>query len=428
MNIRIYPFALMSLLACSAFAQTATPPMATFPVSTAPSNGDQNPYGVAFVPDGIPVNGIQGVTAICSPGDILISNFNNATNNTTTPPTGNLQGLGTTITRIQSTGITSTFFQTPASMAALPGHPGQGLTNALAVLPNGMVIAGSLPTTDGTFATVGAGSLLFIRRDGVLSQTITYQPAGTSGQVISSTAQGFVTSAFFPGYPNIIDGPWSMSVSSSSNEAFVFVSNVLAGSVVRFHLSFDSDGDGVAFDAPPVTVVSGLNHQNDANLFLTGPSGLFYDGTFSATQDTLFIANSKDDAIYQLQGATWNGGPTQPQLLTVDFTHLSGPLGLAMSPTGNIYVANSDGNPLSGGPTLTSAISIYNLQGQFQGWFSVDPNFGGAFGIAFYTTPTFTLLRPTGNKNVPYATTTVTRFGAVNDNKVVFNLWNLYFN
>jgi hypothetical protein len=399
--------------------------MALFPASTAPTNGDQNPYGVAFVPDNIPVTGTQGVTTICNPGDMLISNFNNAQN---AAGTGNLQGLGTTITRIQSTGITSTFFQTPAAMAQLPGHPGQGLTNALVVLQNGMVIAGSLPTTDGTFATVGAGSILFIRRDGTLSQTIMYQPNGVAGQVVNKTSSGYVNSAFF-GITNIIDGPWSMAVSDGGADAFLFVSNVLNGTVVRYHLAFDSDGDGVVFDAPPVTIVNNLNHQNDATLFLTGPSGLYYDGTFSSTQDTLFIANSKDDAVYFLNGAAWNNGPTLPQLLTVDFTHLSGPLGVAMAPNGNIYVANSDGNPIGGGPTLPSAISIYNLQGQFQGWFSVDPNFGGAFGIAFHADLTFT--RPSAALNqtrgVP-STTIAARFGAVDDNKVVFNLWNLYFN
>src|SRR6516165_1163462 len=59
-------------------------------VSTVASNGDQNPYGVAFVPDGFP-SGKK-----LSPGDILVSNFNNAG----TSPTGNIQGTGTTITRV----------------------------------------------------------------------------------------------------------------------------------------------------------------------------------------------------------------------------------------------------------------------------------------------------------------------------------------
>ncbi|HMB03140.1 MAG TPA: hypothetical protein VKP69_05285, partial [Isosphaeraceae bacterium] len=40
------------------------------PVSTVPTNGDTNPYGVAFVPNGFPSGGKL------NPGDILVSNFN----------------------------------------------------------------------------------------------------------------------------------------------------------------------------------------------------------------------------------------------------------------------------------------------------------------------------------------------------------------
>jgi hypothetical protein len=430
MKLRIYLFASLSLFTISAFAQPApsaaaavVPPQVLFPVSTAPSNGDVNPYGVAFIPPQIPVNGSQGLTTVCNPGDILISNFNNAQN---AQGTGNLQGLGTTITRIQSNGLTSTFFQTPASMTQMAGHPGQGFTNALVALQNGMVIVGSLPTTDGTFATVGPGSLLFIRRDGTLSNQISYQPTA-GGQVLAQTTLGFVTSSFFANAPNAIDGPWSMAVNDQGNSIQLFISNVLAGTVVRFHIAFDSDGNGVNFDQPPVTIVSGLNHENDARLFLTGPSGLYYDPLPSSpTLDTLFIASSKDNAVYMLQGAGWNEGPSAPQLLVVDFTHLSGPLGVALAPNGNLYVANSDGNPTPGvGPQIPSAIVIYNMQGQYQGEFSVDPNAGGAFGVAFQTLGTVNRSARNGSIEI---TAPVARFGAVNDNQVLFNLWTLYFN
>jgi hypothetical protein len=42
--------------------------------STVPKNGDLNPYGVAFVPVGFPAGGI------ISPGDVLVSNFNDINN------------------------------------------------------------------------------------------------------------------------------------------------------------------------------------------------------------------------------------------------------------------------------------------------------------------------------------------------------------
>ena len=55
-------------------------------VSTVPANGDQNPYGVVFIPDDFPIG-----AGPLKHGDILVSNFNNFKN---------LQGTGTTIVRI----------------------------------------------------------------------------------------------------------------------------------------------------------------------------------------------------------------------------------------------------------------------------------------------------------------------------------------
>jgi hypothetical protein len=65
-------------------------------VSTVPANGDVNPYGVAFVPDGFPKSGSLEA------GDILVSNFNNRANQ---------QGTGTTIVNVASTDEVSIFFR-----------------------------------------------------------------------------------------------------------------------------------------------------------------------------------------------------------------------------------------------------------------------------------------------------------------------------
>jgi len=421
----------ISALACCirvAGAQTPSattpipPPQVLFPVGTAPSNGDQNPYGIAFVPFQVPVGGTSGLNTNFNPGDILISNFNNGQN---AQGTGNLQGLGTTITRIQSTGLTSTFYQTTTAMAQSTGQPGVGLTNALVCLQNGMVIVGSLPTTDGTFATASAGSLLFIRRDGALSTSIIYQPSATGG-VLRQTSLGFVNNAFFLN-ANVINGPWSLAVNDLGNSAQLFLSNVLTGTVVRFHVTFDSDGNGVVFDETPIYLTTGLNHENDANGFLLGPSGLAYDPLPSSpTQDTLFIASSKDNAVYMIQGAGWNQGPTAPQLLVLDTAHLRGPLGVALAPNGNLYVANSDGNNADQNvPSKNpSEIELYDsVAGTYLGQFSVDPNNGGAFAVAFQSLTSIT--RPGRRANT---VTPVARFAAVNDNQVVLNLWTLFFN
>ena len=114
--------------------------------STIPTNGDLNPYGVAFVPRGFP-----GTTITA--GDVLVSNFNNSLN---------LQGEGTTIVQLNpqgplapppppggNAGNAVTFFT-----SSLPG-----LSTALGVLRAGFVLVGNVPTTDGSFGTIGQGRI-----------------------------------------------------------------------------------------------------------------------------------------------------------------------------------------------------------------------------------------------------------------------------
>ncbi|MBV8399628.1 MAG: hypothetical protein JOZ17_12930, partial [Acetobacteraceae bacterium] len=95
--------------------------------STVPKNGDVNPYGVAIVPR---------TMGRLHTGHILVSNFNNQTNQ---------QGTGTTIVDVARNGSVSLFAQIdPAHLpGACPG--GVGLTTALVVLKAGWVIVGSLP-------------------------------------------------------------------------------------------------------------------------------------------------------------------------------------------------------------------------------------------------------------------------------------------
>src|SRR5438874_13649358 len=69
---------------------------------TVPPNGDLNPYGVAFVPQGF-----QSGTGPLHPGQVLVSNLNNHMN---------LHGTGTTIVRLR-VGQPFVFF-------AGPPHPG----------------------------------------------------------------------------------------------------------------------------------------------------------------------------------------------------------------------------------------------------------------------------------------------------------------
>jgi hypothetical protein len=112
---------------------TALLPPSFVTSSTVPANGDLNPYGVVFVPEGFPRFGTIAA------GDLLVSNFNNAQS------AGNLQGKGTTIVKIVPHDNPVRFFQGPTRL---------GLSTALGVLGAGFVLVGNLPTRDGTSATV----------------------------------------------------------------------------------------------------------------------------------------------------------------------------------------------------------------------------------------------------------------------------------
>src|ERR1700694_4991135 len=146
--------------------------------STVPSNGDLNPYGVAFVPVGFPAGGPIAA------GDVLIANFNSS---------ANIQGTGTTITQFTPTGAIAS----PGNAAIFFESALPGLSTALGVLKGGFVLVGNVPTTDGTAATVGQGALQVIDRHGIVVQT-------------------WID-------PKLLDGPWDLTVADHGTWAQIFV-------------------------------------------------------------------------------------------------------------------------------------------------------------------------------------------------------------
>jgi hypothetical protein len=286
------------LAACSALAvapQQATAHDAFIPklvnTSTIPSNGDLNPYGVAFVPEGFPAGGsIAG-------GDVLVSNFNAVTNN--------FQGTGTTIVQfnpsgdIASPGTATTFFTSP-----LPG-----LSTALGALRGGFVIVGNVPTTDGTAVTVGQGALQVLDRHGYIVATWTD--------------------------PVLLDGPWDLTVDDHGAWARIFVSNVLNGTVARFDVAV---GATVLTVTKKTLVASGYTHMPNVAAVVLGPTGLAFD----ASSDTLYVASTADNAIYAVAHAGHTSGASGPGRIVFADTHLRGPLALRFAPNGHLLTANGD--------------------------------------------------------------------------------------
>jgi hypothetical protein len=297
--------------------------------STIPANGDLNPYGVAFVPDGFP----KGTNV--APGDVLVANFN---------ASSNTQGTGTTIVSITPDGTQNLFFQ----------GTGLGLTTALNALKKGFVIVGNVPNSGGN---AQQGSLIVLDKDG--------------NQVSGSPLVD----------PTFLDGPWDSTVIDNGNSAIVFVSCVLSGTVSRLELVFT--GSAVSIKSK-VTIASGYMFGPNAAAFVVGPTGLAYD----PKNDVLYVASTEDNEIFAVPDATKatksNGTGT---VIFNDQTHLHGPLGLVLAPNGDLISSQGDAINPSSDPAQVSEIVEFTkgkgtTQGTFVSQFSIDSAVGAAFGIA----------------------------------------------
>jgi hypothetical protein len=304
--------------------------------STVPANGDVNPYGIVVVPRSV---------GLLKRGHILISNFNNGMNQ---------QGTGTTIVQIGPDGTPTLFAQIdPRSVAGCPG--GVGLTTALTVLQRGWVIAGSLPTADGTSSTAAAGCLMVLDSAGHVVET--FQGGG-------------------------INGPWDMTSLDEGDHAWLFVSNVLngdvtvgpphkvnGGTVLRIALKVPKDGDGMPEQGQTVEIGSGFAETADANALVIGPTGVGL-----AEDGTLYVADTLSDRIAAIPHALTR----QTTAATgVDVTFggaLNGPLGLVIAPNGHIITANAgDGNLVETTPA-GSQIAVKTVE--------TATGAGSLFGIA----------------------------------------------
>ena len=314
--VRPRPLAAALALACLGAAGIATAPAAAAApgsfigpfntvqtlASTVPKNGDVNPYGVAVAPV------TQG---LLTAGDVLVSNFNNHRN---------LQGTGSTIVEISPTTGNVTPF---ASLAPnkLPGAcpGGLGLTTALVALSSGFVIVGSLPTKNGSSASMQAGCLIVLDSSGTPVETISGGP---------------------------INGPWDMTALDAGGTATLFVTNVLngtvaaspnvvnGGTVVRIGLSVP--GTGAPMVTSETVIGTGLPERTDPAALVVGPTGL------GLSDGTLYIADSVANRIAAIPGAL--AAPGAIATVTSGGA-VNDPLGLAIAPGGDILTTNGgDGN------------------------------------------------------------------------------------
>jgi len=287
--------------------------------STIPGNGDVNPYGVVKV---------LKTTGKLTRGHILVSNFNNSMNQ---------QGTGTTIVDISPSGTQTLFAQINAG--SLPGEcpGGVGLTTALAVLRSGWVIVGSLPTSDGTSATIQRGCLIVLDKNGNPVETF---------------------------FGTLINGPWDMTWWENGRDVKLFVSNVLngvknngmvvrQGSVVRIDLT------ATASAMPSVNgmtvVASGFPERTDPAALIIGPTGLALSNPCDVedTDDCPAVANTEGAQALYVADTLGNRIVTVSNpLFRTDSAgvgdpfsaggSLNGPLGLTVDSFGHVFAVNSN--------------------------------------------------------------------------------------
>jgi hypothetical protein len=290
--------------------------------STVPSNGDVNPYGLVRVPKNV---------GILREGHYLISNFNA---NTALQP--NFQGTGTTIVDVSPDGALTLFSQIDPTNLPGPCPGGVGLTTALAVLRTGWVIVGSLPTTDGTSATAQAGCLIVLDAWGNPVETF---------------------------YGSLLNGPWDMASLDSDQQAVLFVTNVLngtvaangkvvnQGTVVRVNLTVSTSA--MPFLESLTVIGAGFSERTDPAALVIGPTGVGmapacqHDAgncrfPFGEDEPILYVADSLNNRISVITDPLTRSTPSGPNKVLSSGGSLNDPLGLNVAPDGNILVVNGN--------------------------------------------------------------------------------------
>lgn len=282
--------------------------------STVPENGDVNPYGVARV-----TRTSEKLTA----GHILISNFNNSQNQ---------QGTGTTIVDVAPDGTLNLFSQIDASTLPGPCPGGVGLTTALVYLRDGWVIVGSLPTSDGTSATAQAGCLIVLNSTGNPVETF---------------------------YGSLINGPWDMTALDQGNQATLFVTNVLNGTVAAngsvvnngtvLRINLGLSETQMPWIESAIVIGSGFDERTDPAALVIGPTGVGLsricnhgesENCTPAADAVLYVADTLKNRIAAIPNALTRVTSAGRGMTLSSHGSLNGPLGLTVAANGDVLTVN----------------------------------------------------------------------------------------
>lgn len=251
-------------------------------------NGDENPYGLALVPQ---TPAIAKSSFVERPGDLLVTNFSNAKG---------VNGAGTTVERLHpsATGkwTASRFFGGAAGPAAI------------AVSPLG-------PPWIANFTTN------------------TVQVVTPNGTAFPGGHGNIVRSATFA-------GPWGQAFGkSTAGVAMFFSTNVLTGTVDR--ITGFKPGQ---FDTTSVAtqVGSKLAHTGKTAADAVGPQGIAY----AAATDTLYVTDGADNSVHAYPHVS-TSGDQGPGIVVYRGAPLRRPAGVAINPlNGDLLIVNQGNNNL----------------------------------------------------------------------------------
>jgi hypothetical protein len=332
---------------------TPTSAIPTVGMTLDPMNGDQNPYGLVIAP---------ATAGLITKGDLVVCNFNNLTITTTTPPSGNVQGDGTTIIGLHP-GTGSMPYRI-AQSADLMG------CNALTMLPDDSISA----------AAWGA--------------TVNPNPLVSASGAIGTP---FASDAFAQ--------PWGEAyvAATATQPAAIYVSNApggttnAGGTIDRISLDVDAQ---TSFTEIVTGICSG-----GAPGAIFGPAGLTYD----PASDTLYIVATSSASVVAIAGVssipkdgvvvngqcvgatmptpvpTFSGPSMASARVIAHGTPFNTPLSAALLKNGDLVVGNADIGITVPSTTTNFLIEVSPvLPGGFVGQpLQVDSGTPGAlFGIA----------------------------------------------
>jgi hypothetical protein len=276
---------------------------------------------------------------------VLVSNFNNKSN---------AQGTGTTIVQVTPSGGVSLFAKINPKLPGCPG--GVGLTTALTVLRSGWVIVGSLPTKKGNIS--GAGCLIVLDRWGHVRET--FKGGG-------------------------INGPWDMGTLDLGNQAVLFVTNVLNGTVAAggktvfggtvLRLVIKIPAFGLPFIWFNTTIGSGFPEALNSSALVIGPTGVGL-----GQHQVLYVADTLGNRIAAIPDALFRGFTAGRGFTISRGHHLNGPLGLVIAPNGDILTVNSGNGKLVEITPFGAQIATRQLDSSVVA--GSPPGAGALFGLA----------------------------------------------